>query len=202
MTRIKIITSFSKYNDAELEQKAELIADSMTGNVHFENPVPDIAVLKTAVTTFDTAIIKAKEGGRTEMLARDLKRQELIALLEKLALYVQMQADGNDVALASSGFSLSKTPQSVGILPKPQSFKVYAENVGSIWLSLKSIRGAKTYQYEYRKKGDTIWSIIVFTKSMVLLTDLESGEQYEFRVTAVGAAAQRVYSDVISSYVL
>lgn len=202
MTKIKIITSFIKYNDADLEQKAELIIDSMSGNPNFANPVPPIADLQAATIAFDAAIIKAKEGGKKEQLARDLKRDELIAVLDKLALYVQMEGDGDDVALASSGFSLSKPRQAVGILPKPQSFKVQPENPGSIKLSLKIIRGSKSYQYEYRKKGDEAWSVAVFTKSHFLLTGLESGQQYEFRVTAVGTSEQRIYSDTISSYIL
>lgn len=202
MTRIKIITSFGKYSDAELEQKAELIVDSMTGNANFTNPMPLIADLKAATTAFDTAIIKAKEGGKTEHLNREIKRHELIAMLEKLALYVQIEADGIDAVLASSGFTLSKQRQPVGILPKPQNFAVHAENVGIIKLSLKTIQGAKSYQYEYRKKGEKAWEVIVFTKATLLLTELESGQQYEFRVAAIGTVLQRIYSDVLSSYVL
>lgn len=111
MTKIKIITSFGKYNDADLEQKAELIVHSMTSNANFPNPIPPIADVLAATTAFDAAIIRAKEGGKTEQFARDLKRQELIALLDKLALYVQIEADGIDSVLASSGFTLSKVPQ-------------------------------------------------------------------------------------------
>lgn len=202
MSRTKIITSFGKYNDADLEQKAELIVDSMTNNANFPNPIPPIADVQAATTAYDAAIIKAKEGGKTEQLARELKRQELVVLLEKLALYVQMEADGIETVLASSGFTLSKPRQTIGILPKPQNFAVHAENVGSIKLSLKTIHGAKSYQYEYRKKTDLAWSVMVYTKTSLLLTELESGQQYEFRVAAVGTVMQRVYSDVLSSYIL
>jgi hypothetical protein len=202
MTKIKIITSFGKYNDADLEQKAELIVHSMTSNANFPNPIPPIADVLAATTAFDAAIIRAKEGGKTEQFARDLKRQELIALLDKLALYVQIEADGIDSVLASSGFTLSKIPQPIGILPKPQSFVLHAENVGSIRLNLKSIHGAKSYQFEYRKKTDAAWIILVHTKTSLLLSDLESGQLYEFRVAGIGTALQRVYSDVLSSYVL
>ena len=202
MTKTRIVTSFNKYNDADLEQKAELIVSSLEDNAYFTDIIPPLEVLKTAVEAFDLAIVKAKEGGKTEMLERNNKRNDLIALLDKLALFVQMQGDGNDVALASSGFSLSKTPQPIGILPKPREFTVSAPNVGSISLKLKAIYGAKTYQYEYRRKGDETWTVQTHTKPILLLTDLESGTAYEFRVTGVGSNPQRVYSDVLSSYVL
>ncbi|RKS26581.1 hypothetical protein CLV94_1644 [Flavobacterium endophyticum] len=202
MTKIKIITSFSRYSDADLEQKAELIVDSMTGNVNFANPVPSLAKLQAATTAFDTAIIKAKEGGKTEQLARNLKREELTGLLEKLALYVQIEADGNDAVLASSGFSLSKIRNVVGTLPKPQNFALHVENVGKIKLSLKPVRGAKSYLYEYRKKGEEVWDIMVYTKTTLVLTELESGQMYEFRVAPVGSSTEKTYSDVLSSYIL
>ena len=202
MSKIKIITSFSRYSDADLEQKAELIADSMTNNANFESPEPAISVLQAATTAFDTAIIKAKEGGKTEKLIRELKREELIVILDKLALYVQMKGDGNDAALASSGFSLSKIRNIVGTLPKPQNFALHAENVGKIKLSLKPVRGAKSYLYEYRKKGEEVWDIMVYTKTTLVLTELESGQMYEFRVAPVGSSTEKTYSDVLSSYVL
>ncbi|WDO14001.1 fibronectin type III domain-containing protein [Flavobacterium sp. WW92] len=202
MSKIKIITSFSRYSDADLEQKAELIADSMTNNANFESPEPAISVLQAATTAFDTAIIKAKEGGKTEKLIRELKREELIGILDKLALYVQMKGDGNDAALASSGFSLSKIRNIVGALPKPQNFALHAENVGKIKLSLKPVRGAKSYLYEYRKKGEEVWEIMVYTKTTLVLTDLQSGQQYEFRVAPVGSSTEKTYSEVLSSYIL
>jgi len=202
MSKIKIITSFSRYSDADLEQKAELIADSMTNNANFESPEPAISVLQAATTAFDTAIIKAKEGGKTEKLIRELKREELIVILDKLALYVQMKGDGNDAALASSGFSLSKIRNIVGTLPKPQNFALHAENVGKIKLSLKPVRGAKSYLYEYRKKGEEVWEIMVYTKTTLVLTELESGQMYEFRVAPVGSSTEKTYSDVLSSYIL
>lgn len=44
--------------------------------------------------------------------------------------------------------------------------------------------------------------LLMDTKSKVLLTGLESGVQYEFRVTGMGTVAQRVYSDIVSSFIL
>lgn len=202
MTKTKLITSFSRYNDADLEQKAELIVDSMTGNAHFADPVPALADIQAATTAFDMAIIKAKEGGKTEQLLRTFKREELIALLDRLALYVQLEADGNEAVLSSSGFSLSRTRNTVGALTKPQGFTVLAENVGKIKLHLKAMRGAKSYLFEYRKSGEEVWNVMVYTKTTLVLTELESGKLYEFRVVAVGSSDQRIYSDVLSSYVL
>ncbi|MDE1192969.1 MAG: hypothetical protein PW786_12625 [Arachidicoccus sp.] len=47
---------------------------------------------------------------------RDQKKIALIQLLNMLALYVQGASNGIMAAMASSGFSVSKTPEPVGIL--------------------------------------------------------------------------------------
>ncbi len=202
MAKLKILTDFTSYTDSALEQKAELIVDSMTDNAHFTAPVPAPADIRTALTAFDAAIVKAKEGGKVEKAERDAKRQELVVLLEKLALYVQMQGNENEAALASSGFSLSRTPASIGILEKPRNFTVKPDNVGMVKLSLKAIYGAKSYQYEYRKTNEEQWTVLVQTRSNTLITGLQSGQQYQFRVAGIGTAPERVYSDVLSSFVL
>lgn len=194
--------SLVKLSDANLILKAELIIDSLTNNSYFTAPVPDLASVQDALQNFKTAVVQAKEGGKTEALIKNDRRTTLLNLLNSLALYVQLESNGNDVILSSSGFSLYKTPQPVGILPKPESFTVQAGYTGTIKLKLKRIYGAKTYQYEYRKKGETIWLVQTHTKSDLIINQLTSGEAYEFRVAGIGTKVERVYSDIITSFVL
>jgi len=202
MKKMNIVTSFSRYNNAGLVLKAEFIVSSMTGNIYFATPDPTLAEVKNAAEALDTAIVEAQDGIKAKILARENKRGLLIDLLKKLSLYVRLTAQDNDEALASSGFTLTKIPESIGILAKPQDFKIEPENIGGIKLSLKTIKGANSYQYEYRKNDTEAWTILVDTKSKVLITGLESGGHYEFRVTGIGTATQRVYSDVIGSFIL
>jgi hypothetical protein len=203
MKKVDINTSFSKYNDPELVLKAMLIFNSMTGNLNFATPEPTLAEVKAAADALDAAIVEAKEAAtKTKILARENKREVLTGLLKRLSLYVKLTALDDAEVLASSGFSLGKTPEPVGVLAKPQNFTVEAVQVGTVKLSIKAINGANSYQYENRKKGTEAWDVLVDTKSKVTLTGLESGTLYEFRVTGIGTAAQRVYSDVLSSFVL
>lgn len=202
MFKNKVITSFSKLSDGELEQKAELIFDSLTGNENFPEPIPSLTSLRGVLSQFDLTIVKAKEGGRTEQILKNSKRRELTDMLNNLALYVQLQGDGNEAILASSGFSLSRPPQPIGMLDKPQNFSVSPNNPGMVKLNLKAIYGAKSYRFEYRKKTEESWEVTVSTKSGLLLTGLESGVAYEFRVAGVGTNTQRIYSDILSSFIL
>ena len=112
-----------------------------------------------------------------------------------------MEGNGDPGILVMTGFSLSKLPQPIGVLPKPQRFTAVPLRVGIVKLNLRAIYGAKSYRFEYRKKGDTTWQVVVNTKSMLMLTELESGVQYEFRVAGIGTNVERVYSDVLNSYI-
>ncbi|MGS2764632.1 hypothetical protein [Sinomicrobium sp. M5D2P9] len=201
-TPTKILTSFTSYNNAAFIQKAELIVDSMTDNASFATPIPSLTEVRTAIDTFGAAIVKAGEGGQTDRLARDQKRTDLVALLQKLALYVQMESNNDEVVLASSGFTLRKTPEPIGILAKPKNFVVVPVNRGMIKASLNSIYGAKSYLFEYRRVGEEPWTVVAHTKSSLLLNSLDSGREYEFRVAGVGAAPQKIYSESVRSFTL
>ncbi|RWU07720.1 fibronectin type III domain-containing protein [Pedobacter chitinilyticus] len=201
MQKPKLSTSHSKYSDAELEVKTAGVIAGLTNNPGFPTPIPTLEEIKIALEAFSISVVKAREGGKTETLVRDQKRKVLTDLLEKLALYVQLTSD-DEAVLSSSGFSLAKTPEPIGILTKPQGFSVHPEMPGTIKVMLNAIKGAGSYLYENRKKGEEIWRVTVHTKSNLLITGLESGVLYEFRVAGVGSDPQRVYSDILSSYIL
>lgn len=197
----RVVKSFNRKSDAELEVKTAGVIAGLSNNPWFTTPIPTLEEVKIALDAFSNAVVEAREGGKTEILVRDQKRKGLIDLLEKLALYVQLTSD-DEAVLSSSGFSLAKTPEPVGILAKPQGFSVHPEMPGTIKVMLNAIKGAGSYLYENRKKGEEIWRVTAHTKSNLLLTGLESGVLYEFRVAGVGSDPQRVYSDTLSSYIL
>lgn len=153
MKKASIVTSFGRYSDTELMIKAQVIVEKMKDNVYFIDPDPAIVDIESALAAFEAAITYAKEGNKLQLLDRKSKRLTLVNLLVSLSLYVKLKAKDNGQALASSGFTMRKTPEPVGILSKPQNFKVEPGYAGTIKISLKTIQGAKAYLYEYRKKG-------------------------------------------------
>lgn len=153
MKKVDILTSFGRYSNHSLVLKAKLILASMTGNSYFATPDPTLAEIKAAAEALETAIVEAKEGTKAKILAREDRYALLVKLLTTLALYVKFTAKGNEQALASTGFSLSKKPEPIGVLTKPQNFRIEPNDIGTIKLSLKTIYGANGYQYEYRKKA-------------------------------------------------
>lgn len=198
----KISVTLYKLNDADLHVKAEYIINCLTNNVYFTNPSPSLAQVKTALQEFSTAITKAKYKSSLDIIIKKEKRDHLLILLKSLALYVQLTGENNETALNSSGFTVNKDPQPIGILPKPTNFRIKAMHPGAIKVSLRAIYGAKMYLYEYRIKGETTWQSLSSTRVNVLVTNLTKSAEYEFRVLPMGASLERVYSDVLSSVVL
>lgn len=49
---------------------------------------------------------------------------------------------------------------------------------------------------------ETKWDHHLASASSVNIANLKSGKQYAFRVTAIGSDPNRVYSDVVTSFVL
>lgn len=201
MNKKKVSIDLNRLNDADLQLKAEYIIACLTNNEYFINPYPSLTEIKTVLHDFSDAVTKAQDRSRVDIAIRRSKRESLLVLLKSLAMYVQLTGDNDEVALLSSGFTLHKTPQTIGMLPKPINFKVTPVYQGAIKVSMKAIYGAKAYLYEYRIKGETIWQSISNTRATMLFTNLTRATEYEFRATAIGANPDRVYSNILSGIV-
>ncbi|MFI5453633.1 fibronectin type III domain-containing protein [Pedobacter sp. UC225_61] len=202
MSKSKIITSFSRYRDAEFSNKAKFIINSMTANANFAAPVPSLGEITAADNDYTAALSDAETGGKAAIALKNQARENLEALLLKLSHYVLIYGNDDEVVLLSSGFSLSKGGNPVGILPKPTGFTVKSTDKGMVTIKLTKVNGAGMYQYEYRVVGTETWTTFLSTKSAVLVEPLTSGVEYEFRVTAAGSADERIYSDVLKSFIL
>ena len=147
MKKIKVVTSFSRFPQTKLLQKAQMILQCMTGNVNFPTPTPDLTSLGTAIGDFSQALANPISKANTAL--KNQLRAVLIALLNQLALYVQMNCNNDETVALSSGYTLSKTKQPFGVLAKASNFKALPLHNCMIKLSNKKIDGADSYSYEY-----------------------------------------------------
>jgi len=187
----------------KLLQKAQMILQCMTGNANFPTPAPDLETISSAIADFSEAL--ANPASKANTALKKQLRATLIALLNQLALYVQMNGNNDETILLSSGYSLRKTKQPVGVLPKASNFRALPLHNCMIKLSNKKIDGADSYSYEYTATpviDTSIWTIINSTKANTVIENLTSGSCYAFRVAGIGANPTVIYSDVVTSYVL
>lgn len=198
----KVVTGFSILKDDEVDTVAQTIISKMTGNAAFPTPVPTLASIQAALTAFSVAMADMGKGKGSTVI-KDQKKSALIALLNKLGVYVQLNCQDNEALILGAGFNVAKSRTPQGPLSKPE-IKVEASGPGQVKVSCKQ-NGASTYQYEYTlapSTPDTIWEVLGATKSKAVISGLVSGKQYTFRMVGIGSDPSRVYSDEISTYVL
>jgi len=205
MATLKVIVGFSRLRDDDVDTKAASIIKSMTGNTNYPTPVPALTAVQTALTIYEASLATAATGNPEKTAIKDQKRRDLEALLKQLGTYVQLNCKNDLGILLSSGFEASKPPAPYGILPKPENFKVEnGPNAGTAKLSLDKIKGASSYRFEFVAApvtDTTVWLVNVGTARNNIIDGLVSGNQYAFRVAAIGAEPTIVYSDVITRFV-
>jgi hypothetical protein len=200
MRQQSIKRNFKRKSDANLIVSAQTVIDSLTDNDNFPTPQPTVAALTTALEDFQTSVAVAKTGGAEQKSIRDAKKIVLVDLLREEATYIELASAGDVTKMLSSGFELTKIPETIGALGKPQNFQVIPEGAGMLKLSLDGIKGAKSYQFEIKKATDAEWTVLPSSKTKLIVTDLQRGTEYIARVVPIGASDIREYSDEISAW--
>jgi hypothetical protein len=198
--------SYKKYRDIDMQLVANHIKDSMTDNENFPNPVPALTALEEAIENFSDAFLKIAMGGKVDTLIKNKRRKELENILKELATYVQLTSQGNLAVILSSGFDTHKKAAPVGILPRPESFSLkMGVNKGSVDLSCRVVDRALFYVFEYcaaPADATSVWIQITSTRRKITIENLQSGKEYCFRVAAGRTHPRRVWSNVLTSYVV
>lgn len=197
----RIVTGFSSLTDANFQNKAEGIYDSMNGNTNFPSPVPDMATLQAAITAYNQALTAAQSRDKNDVAVKNEKRSELNDLLTSLAAYVNFAADGDRTILISSGFDLAKEGDTTP-LQKPENIQVEdGVNTGELTVSVTAVKGAKSYVHQFTQDPVTAssqWTHVNSTASRYTFKNLAGATRYWCRVAAIGAYDQMVISDSAS----
>ena len=109
-----LIISFQSLNQADLLAKASHIVGSLKDNPNFPAPwpapVPPLGQVEALVNDYTGAYQAALNRDRLKIAERNAISERLIELLQKLAHYLEVIADGNEAALLSTGYDLSHIP--------------------------------------------------------------------------------------------
>ena len=208
MLRPRILIDFSKrrFNDLELQKKAQLIIERMTDNPHFPDPKPSLMELKQATEQYGESLIKSKEGTKADTSVKKDNRMRLQRLLYTLAFYVFYECDGNGALILNSGFDIQKKSGIIGPLPQPTGFSVrYGQQSGCVILRCDVIKKADMYQFQYVMEPvskDSHWEHFSTTKSRAKIEGLAKDRYYAFRVAGEGSDPSRNYTDYISKIVV
>ena len=117
-----IKTDFSIFSDVRLLVKTSRIISSMTRNTHFPQQVPPLSDVKDAYETFETAMALRGQGNKDATMVKNKTRRTLERLLRQLALYIQLQSNGDRVMLESTGYEIAYEGSYITVLHNPSNF--------------------------------------------------------------------------------
>ncbi|HSF71423.1 MAG TPA: fibronectin type III domain-containing protein [Methylotenera sp.] len=199
----KINNCFTIYSDSNLEKKASLILLSLTGNTLINAPDTTLTKLNAGIVKFSTALVAAAGLGRTNVALKNAARVELEQMLVALGQFVTYAAVGDEVALTSSGYTLSKTRETRYITSPGAVTLANGITSGQMTGFIKSVKSATGYVHEIATElptEDTVWTTTPSSRCLFTFKDLVPGKQYWIRIAAVGSGEQLAYSPVASQF--
>jgi hypothetical protein len=105
-----LIISFDHYSEPGFLLRVETIASSLNPNANFPAPwptqVPSPSQLTTTVAAYQVAYKNAAGGDKASIKVRKGQRTALSTMLQTVAHYLEIVANGNAGVLATSGYEL------------------------------------------------------------------------------------------------
>ena len=197
--------NFDGLAEASLLQTTRAAIIKMTANANFPNIVPTAANMVIAADNFEAAMANASTGNRDAIANKNVQKKALQGLMHNWGMYVNLLSDGNLEMLISSGLPLTKEP-SPSVLGVPENLVIsQSVNPGSVEVSFKAVDNAINYRYEWTPNpvtANTVWEAISSTVRKQVISDLEQGSNYWFRVRAYGTKKQETVSSEVLEFVI
>ncbi len=200
---IKATANFSKALPEQLLAQGYAVLKGLTGNANFTTLPVDLALLKSTLDAYSVAIGEARDGGKKAIAARNRLGEEVVLLLRGLATYVELNCKNDMNAFLSSGFQpRSSTRTAAQPLDQPVVLTIDQGSSGVLLASIKSVRGAKTYDVRFGPVGaggvtPASWSMktVAKVKPPVAIDSLMPGTTYAIQVRAYGPLGHTEWSD-------
>jgi hypothetical protein len=197
--------NYGRYNDANLDLKAQSIISSLTNNANFPETTPTLSNFTTVANTYATCLTAAASRDRVAVSLKNDARDAILGYLRLLAINVESLAEGNRSKLISSGFDLATESEGSAMLGLVTGFVLSdGMNPGEIKFSIKAVANAKSYIFEYTEEpltADSKWISKGSSKREFTFTNLPQGKRIYGRVTAIGTRGQETTSNILSRVV-
>jgi hypothetical protein len=192
MAKYHLMHDYTQSMDGTLGDTALHVAAQMDGNVNFTNPPVTPADLKTAANNFIAAVAVCDDGTTQDTLHKKTLRTALIAMLDRLAGYVELTANNDPEIMKSSGFNLASTtaakPAPVGTVAITS-----VTNPASGSLNLGLDMGTNVWGIEVQvSTAPNVWTPAGYYTDPrnVTMTNLTPGTMYSIRARVHGSFNQ------------
>jgi len=211
----KLIVTFESLSQAEFLAKAGSIVSTLANNPYFPRPWPEPAPsyeqLEQAYYAYQSAYQAALGRDTFKIAQRKDARDALTGILKRLAIYLELAANGNATALASTGYELRREPgpsSTSSILPAPEGVTIkHGELSGVLMIHATRLVGAASYEVELTDGDPTVeanWKAagIHVHCSHIELTGLTPGKLYSVRLRGINVVGPGAWSDTVTLMVV
>jgi len=197
MSRIRI-GFYNKPVPMQIQMSRDIIQKISLAPV-FQTPEPPLASITLATDELELAYTASLNNDKTKKALMRTKQKELLALIIRLADYVQNISQGDEMTILSSGFEVRKTPAPVAVPEAPVKVLVKTAVIErQLEVTCKSVKTAKSYVFEWSLDPVNFKELFgggIATKPRFTVINLEPGTKYWFRVMAINAAGKSGWSE-------
>jgi len=211
----KLIVTFDRLSISDFLTMSGSIVNGMTNNSHFKEPWAGqgltLEQLTAAYTAFEEAYHASLTRDTVKIAQRNATRQTLTEILKRLALSLELMAEGDVTALATTGFELRHDivrTNSNELLPAPTDFRVtHGQLSGSFDVHVTRLPGAGSYEVHIAEDNPNLESnwrhAITSVNSLhIIVTGLTPGKNYWVRIRGIDSNGGGVWSDPISIFAI
>jgi hypothetical protein len=204
MAEIRVLQSYIRQTDAQLLASAGAALKGLPGILMFTDLSVDLKALETGANELTAAIAALPHGGAGATAVRDNKRAVLIALMQKLAHYVQDNCGNDPAVVLNAGFTVRSVSRAVTALVTPSNVTIDFGKTTELVVKVNRVPKAKTYEVRVAAigAGGVVgpWqSAGLFTAARkMIVAGLTPMTTYSIQVRAVGAAGPTDWSDPVS----
>ncbi|AEV99285.1 hypothetical protein A4D02_32305 [Niastella koreensis] len=200
----KLALNFRKHSGPDLITDAYRVVNKLTDNEFFPEVKPLLAPILETANQLQHAVVEASDGDSLKIIIKNDMKEKLIALLRELGDWIEKHSNGDDLAMVSSGFMLAKPRKEISLQNPVEFIIIPGKNMGEIIMQVKRVNGAKAYIFQYTPDpltDDSKWKTINSTKRKIVITQLPLGVKFFFRMAAIGARNQVVYTKTLFRYI-
>ncbi len=204
MRRLKALLDFIQFSIPVKIAFYYNVIVKLTGNTKFPNPDVSLTEAKAVIDILEASYLATKDGSHTAVSAMYDAEENADSIFRILVAYVNRMADGNETAILSSGFHISKQPTSI---QKPLLSVVDGDNSGCVYLVARAIDKAGAYIWQIAKdklpQTEEEWATAGHsTQAFFRVSDLTVAGKYYFRVAAVTPAGTLDFTPAVMKVVL
>jgi hypothetical protein len=212
----KLIVTFSRYSEAEFQSKVRTIISKLTSNINYPEPwaaqVSSLAQISDSLNKYQKFHADSIDRDTRIIRSRNESRVSLTEMLQNLAPYLELIAQGDAKILESTGYDLrrefARGGPSTELLSAPSDFRVAHGRIsGTLVVHMSRLAGAASYEVETSQgdgsaAGDWKHAATAASGTRILIPSLTVGESYWVRARAVGNSGGGLWTEPIRMMVV